>query len=116
MRLLPTPVLEYSDPESKEYLGAVFGFATNGTNPDLLVLLEPRRADGAPIWHYAAGRMTIGRVTLKYRGGPVWQVEFCPPRPAAFPSWTFFLTPRHEPSDDAADIDSKPSTARSPTD
>jgi hypothetical protein len=98
MRLLPTPILEYTDPQTKEYLGAVFGLTTSGTNPDVLILLEPRRADGGePIWHYAIGRMTIGGVTLNYRGNVVWQVDFYPPRPTAFPTWTFFYTSRNEP-------------------
>jgi hypothetical protein len=94
MRLLPTPIFEYNDPETKEFLGAVFGLTTSGTNPDLLILLEPRNAPGAPAWHYAVGRMTIGGVTLKYRDVTVWEVEFYPPRPTAFPTWTFFYTPR----------------------
>ncbi|HEV3341417.1 MAG TPA: hypothetical protein VG125_13695 [Pirellulales bacterium] len=98
MRLLPTPILEYRNPESNEYLGAVFGLTTNGTNPDLLILLEPRDADRKPVWHYGIGRMTIGGVTLKYAEKTVWQVDYYPPRPTAFPSWTFFYTRREEPS------------------
>lgn len=94
MRLLPRPVFEYIDSQTKEYLGAVFGLATNGTNPDVLILLEPRLADGKPTWHYAIGRMTIGGVTLSYRGRVVWQVDWHPPRPASFPTWTFFQTLR----------------------
>lgn len=99
MRLLPTPILEYTDPESNEFLGAVFGLTTNGTNPDLLILLEPRPVDGIDTWHYAVGRMTIGGVTLKYRGQPVWQVDAYPPRPTAFPTWTFFTTWRTDTSE-----------------
>src|SRR5215469_1687521 len=98
MRLLPTPILEYRGPESDEYLGAVFGLTTNGTNPDALILLEPRDADGKLVWHYAAARMTTGGVVLKYADKTVWQVDFCPPRPTAFPTWTFFYTRREEPS------------------
>lgn len=40
MRLLPRPLCRYSDPESNIVDGAVFGFATNGVNPDLHVLIE----------------------------------------------------------------------------
>jgi hypothetical protein len=98
MRLLPTPILEYRSSERDEYLGAVFGLTTNGTNPDVLILLEPRESDGKPVWHYGVGRMTIGGVTLKYADKTVWQVDFYPPRPTAFPTWTFFYTRRDEPS------------------
>jgi hypothetical protein len=112
MRLLPTPILEYGDAESKEFLGAVFGLTTNGTNPDLLILLEPRKSDGQPTWHYAIGRMTIGGVTLKYRDNVVWTVDFYPPRPTAFPTWTFFYTLRQEADGERAGTDSKPSAAQ----
>ena len=95
MRLLPTPIFEYSDPGTKTFLGAVFGLATSGTNPDVLLLLEPR--DGAgheSAWHYAVGRMTAGGVKLKYRDETVWEVDYCRPVPTALPNWTFFNTPR----------------------
>ena len=94
MRLLPTPIFEYNAPETKDFRGAVFGLTTSGTNPDLLILLEPRDDAGIPAWHYAVGRMTIGGVTLKYREATVWQVDYCQPVPTAFPTWTFFFTPR----------------------
>ena len=102
MRLLPTPVLEYTDPESKVYLGAVFDFATNGTNPARLVRLEPRWADGTPTWHYAAARMTNNGVMLKYRGEPGWQVELCPPPWTGLSTWTLFKTSRTDPNDPKA--------------
>jgi hypothetical protein len=96
MRLLPTPIFDYTDPDTKAFLGAVFGLTTSGTNPDVLLLLEPRDAENKLVWHYAAARMTIGGVTLKYRGNIVWQVDYCPPRPTDFPTWTFFTTLRDE--------------------
>ena len=96
MRLLPTPIYEYSDPDSKLFQGAVFGFATSGTNPDLLIVIEPRDRDGQHRWHYAIARMTCGGVNLKYRDQTVWTVDFLPPRPTDLPNWTFFSTPREE--------------------
>ncbi len=116
MRLLPAPIFEYSEPGRKDSHGAVFGLATSGTNPAMFILLEPRIADGESVWHYGVVRMTSCGVTLKYRGNAVWQADAIHAPPAGFPTWTFFFTPRQEPSDDAADIDSKPSTARSSMD
>jgi hypothetical protein len=110
MRLLPKPILEYSDPETQEYLGAVFGLTTNGTNPDLLIRLEPFEADGRQVWHYGVGRMTIGGVTLKYHDKIVWQVDYYPPRPTDFPTWTFFYTPREEIGNNSATSVSQPSS------
>jgi hypothetical protein len=103
MRLLSTPIFEYTDPQSNLLSGAVFGFATNGTNPDLLLVLEARTEpeQGASRWHYAAARMTIGGVTLKHRETTVAEFEYVEPRPAGFPTWTFFSIPRPQGEDTA---------------
>jgi hypothetical protein len=94
MRLLTTPVYEYTDEKTKEYAGAVFALSTNGTNPDLLVLLEPREAGGKTKWHIAPARMTSGGVTLSFRDKKVWDCPFVSPREAPFATWTFFQIPR----------------------
>jgi hypothetical protein len=105
MRLLSTPIFEYTDPQSNLLTGAVFGFATNGTNPDLLLVLEarPEPEQGASRWHYAAARMTIGGVTLKHRENTVAEFEYVEPQPAGFPTWTFFSIPRPLTGDDTAE-------------
>ena len=71
MRLLTTPLFDYADPKTKEYRGAVFGFSTNGTNPDLLLLLEVSGDNDKAAWHFAPARMTIGAVTLRWRDAKV---------------------------------------------
>jgi len=93
MRLLATPIHEYDD-SAGEYLGAAFGYSTSGRNPDLLILVEARQADGMRRWHYAPVRMTIGGVAIKLHDKTVWEVPFLEPRPQDFPSWTFFYQPR----------------------
>jgi hypothetical protein len=92
MRLLTTPIYEYADPESKLLLGAVFGFEMNGTNPDLLVLVEARGEK--PAWHFAPARMTTGGLTLKFGDKTVWDVPFVEPGAGPFSNWLFFTTPR----------------------
>ena len=92
MRLLTTPLLEYADPETKEIRGAVYGLATNGTNPDLLVVLEIRDVHGTPAWHFAPARMTCGAVNLAYSDREVWQVDWVNGTEGPFPTWTFFST------------------------
>ena len=94
MRLLTTPLLEYSGPEAKLALGAAFGLSTSGTNPDMLVVIEARPAEGALRWHYSPVRMTAGGVVLKLRDDKVWEVEFVLQRQSPFPNWTFFQIPR----------------------
>jgi hypothetical protein len=94
MRLLTTPLFEYADPRSKEFLGAVYGLSTNGTNPDLLIVIEARGSEGKLAWHYAPARMTTGGITLKYNGAKVWDCISADDRELPLMTWTFFTTPR----------------------
>ena len=100
MRLLTTPIFEYDDPKTKEFRGAVFGFSTNGTNPDVLIVLEIRGEKDKLAWHFAPARMTDGAVTLTYRGAKVWETEWLNAAQGPFPTWTFFVTPRERPGDE----------------
>ena len=80
--------------------GVVFGFSTNGTNPDLLILLEARGEKDARQWHFAPVRMTASGVTLKHRTERVWEVSWVNWNEAPFPTWTFFDTPRAKVADE----------------
>jgi len=94
MRLLTTPIFEYADPQSELLLGAIFGFETNGTNPDLLVLVEARGATEKPEWQFAPARMTTGGITLNYKDKKVWEAPFVSPHEGPFANWLFFASPR----------------------
>ena len=94
MRLLTTPLFEYVDPRTKEFLGAVYGHSTNGTNPDLLIVIEARGSEGKLAWHYGPARMTTGGITLKYNGEKVWDCVSADDRELPLMTWTFFTTPR----------------------
>lgn len=103
MRLLSTPIYEYVDPATNAFRGAVFGLAANGSNPDMLLLLEACDKPSQVGWHYAAVRMTNGGVTLQYRQKTVYEAEFVAPRAASFATWTFFNTLR----DDGTQVDAR---------
>jgi hypothetical protein len=94
MRLLPTPIFEYAEPQTNVLRGAVFGFETNGTNPDLLVLLEVNGSPEKREWQFAPARMTTGGITLNYHGAKVWEAPFVSPNEGPFANWLFFRTPR----------------------
>ncbi len=97
MRLLPKAIYEFSDPESKQPLGAVYGFSSNGTNPDLLVMLQVITDGDRAVWQFAPVRMTTGGLKLRFEDEPVWEAEFVSPHAGPFPTWTFFRTARDEP-------------------
>jgi hypothetical protein len=101
MRLLTTALFDYDDPETKEYRGAVFGLSTNGTNPDVLLVLEVGGEKGKPAWHFAPARMTTGGVTLRFGETKVWECESADAAEVALKTWTFFVTPRGRLRDEA---------------
>jgi hypothetical protein len=94
MRLLTTPLFEFDDETSKLLQGAVFGYSTNGTNPDLVVAFEARPLQDKAAWHYAPARMTIGGITLRHGDKPVWECPPAEPGQNVFPTWTYFQTSR----------------------
>jgi len=72
LRLLPRPVHRYADPAAGIQDGAIFAFAY-GTNPDLLLVIESRRAGAAPpAWHYAPARLGGGATALTLDGAGVY--------------------------------------------
>jgi len=94
MRLFATPIFEYSDPATKQLTGAVIGFETNGTNPDVLVLIEARNDSGKLQWQFAPARMTNGGVTLNFHDRKVWEAPFVEPGEGPFANWLFFQVKR----------------------
>jgi hypothetical protein len=100
MRLLTTPLCEFSDQESEVLKGAVFGFGTNGTNPDLLLAIEvrPNKNNEAAAWHFAAARITTNGIRLHYQEVQVWETEQVNYKLAPFSNWTCFGTPRTSPN------------------
>jgi hypothetical protein len=100
MRFLATPLFDYADPKTKEYRGAVFCFSTNGTNPDLLLLLEVRGEKDKAAWHFAPARMTTGAVTLRWRDNKVWECESVHGKQIPLKTSTYFVTSRKPPSDE----------------
>jgi hypothetical protein len=74
LALLEAPVHRYADPERGLLDGAVFVFA-DGANPEVILLLELRRADKAspPQWQYALARMSAAELWVNLGGTEVWR-------------------------------------------
>jgi hypothetical protein len=101
MRLLTTPIFEFSEPMTEFVQGAVFGFGTNGTNPDLLLAIEVRQNtdNNSPAWHFAPARITTNGIRLRYQDLPVWETQQVNYKEAPFSNWTCFGTPRTSPKE-----------------
>lgn len=96
MRLLPKPTYEYFDPESKLPVGAVFSFASNGTNPTIFLVIEARHdKDGRLGWYHAHTRMTSDSGKLRLDDKMIWEFN-----EAKHDNWTYFFLRRNISSKD----------------
>ena len=94
LRFLPKPIHRYADPTAGLVDGAIYVFA-NGTNPEVILLIEARRAgDAPPGWVYGLTRTAGAELHATIDGGEVWT------RPAAFgtaPRDPYFMVTRPLP-------------------
>jgi len=93
-RLLTKPIHEYESRKHGVVAGAIFGFASYGTNPDGYILIELRKTPSGQEWVYGCARMTIYAVEVLLDDKPVWDCEAVRPTPQYFDRWTFFVEPR----------------------
>ena len=80
LRQLSSPLYRYTDEGAGVVDGAIFAFA-NGTNPEVLLILEARADKDATLrWQYSLAQMTGGEVSVELDGKEVWrQREADPP-------------------------------------
>jgi hypothetical protein len=77
LRLLTQPMHRYDNEEAGILDGAIFGFSTNGTCPDLLLLIEAQKVKDAPArWKVAAARMTNCELRLRDQDREIWNAPF----------------------------------------
>jgi hypothetical protein len=92
LRRLTAPVYRYEDQKHDLLDGAVFAFV-QGTDPEVLLLLEARISRDTPQWQYALARQTMWVLEVKYADRQVWTVEKWD-RATAKPQQTYFDIPR----------------------
>jgi hypothetical protein len=74
LRLLPTEIHRYSDPDSGLVDGAAFAFAV-GSNPEAILFVEAHKAESGELsWKYGLARMSAAAVTFKLGETEVWTV------------------------------------------
>jgi len=95
MRLLPQPIHRYEDGGAAS--GALFGFTTNGTNPDALLAIELTSSDeSAPQWRYALAGMIQGGLSVKLDDAEVWAKEY-QPGPTEYANWLWYFEGKRPP-------------------
>jgi hypothetical protein len=79
LRLVTQPLYQYQSVKLGVLTGCVFAFV-NGTDPEVLLVLEARTAQGSgtaeqPAWHYLLCPMTCWKTSAEFDKQPIWSVE-----------------------------------------
>jgi hypothetical protein len=77
LRLLAQPLYEFEAEESGVLGGALLAFA-EGTDPEMVLLIEARKSGDEFRWHYAAGRLNHLRLRLYHRTQELWSQPVVP--------------------------------------
>jgi hypothetical protein len=76
LRLLPQPILRYSDEEAGQLDGAIFVFC-HGTNPEILLVLEAaQKPEQSPTWQFGFARNTIAELRVELDAKEVWKQPY----------------------------------------
>jgi hypothetical protein len=79
LRALATALYRYEDADDGVLDGAVVAFA-NGTNPEILLILEADGKNGVPgTWRYSLAQMTGANVSVELDGTEVWHCDEADP-------------------------------------
>ncbi|HWB11424.1 MAG TPA: hypothetical protein VG826_19495 [Pirellulales bacterium] len=77
LRLLSNPFYRYALDKNDSVLdGALFALA-QGTDPEVLLLIEAVPKDGGHEWQYCCGRFSDYRLQVRYQGKEIWSVGPC---------------------------------------
>jgi hypothetical protein len=88
-RLLTQPIYRYERTESPLIDGALFAFV-QGTDPELLLLIEAHQVEGNPQWQYGLARMTSLEQRVSHRGKAVWTAPLVSYAEVADPGGPYF--------------------------
>jgi hypothetical protein len=73
LRLLPTPLYRYPSAKTGVVDGALFALMSSaGTDPEVLLLIETKKADGKLRWEYACGRFSDWELHVQRKGKEVF--------------------------------------------
>jgi hypothetical protein len=90
VRLLTQPIYRYESRRKEILDGAVFAFV-QGTDPEVLLLLEAQPQGEGHAWRYALARMTMVAVESRYQDQVVWRLETLDQLPIASRPYVTFV-------------------------
>lgn len=75
LRLTPSPLFRYASTNPDVLDGALFSYLwDNGTDPEVILLIEARQTAEGPRWHFAPVRFTWREVWLTHDDKTLWHV------------------------------------------
>ncbi|HJT33036.1 MAG TPA: hypothetical protein VJ783_13425 [Pirellulales bacterium] len=74
LRLLPRPLYRYQTKRDNLIDGALFAFV-QGTDPEVVLVLEATRHNGKSEWRYALTRRSMAALEADLDGKPIWSVS-----------------------------------------
>ena len=77
LRLMPQPLYRYKETPNDLLDGALFVFA-DGTDPELVLLIEAREKDQRYQWHYGLARFTNFKIIVRQSDKEIWKVPLLP--------------------------------------
>ena len=77
LRLLTQPVYRYESTDPDVIDGGLFAFV-EGTDPEVLLLIEARRTPKGPRWQFAAARMNSIELKMSFQKREIWSAPVIP--------------------------------------
>jgi hypothetical protein len=74
LRLLTQPLYRYQSADSELVDGALFAFVL-GTDPEVFLLLEARRAQETTKWQFGLARMNNDSLAVSHKDREVWRIQ-----------------------------------------
>lgn len=91
LRLLAQPLHRYADEDRGVVDGSVFAF-TNGTNPEVLLLVEAKKDGEALAWNYSLARLGHAEMHVTLDGHEIWTVARVDAAPPTEPYFLHYET------------------------
>jgi hypothetical protein len=73
LRLLTQPIVRYSAPKQGVTDGAIFALVWKGTDPEILLILEDRKAGEARRWEFGFARFNFREMWAHHNEKEVWR-------------------------------------------
>jgi hypothetical protein len=87
LRLITQPIYQYTPKKPEDRLGGGIFLFCQGTDPEVILLLEARQEQGASKWHYALAPFTDYSLSVALDGKEIWSLDKSQRATRTTPHW-----------------------------